>query len=141
MDDILYPIIEHYIGIKVAGVQREDDIVQFVTSIGQEGKIERNSTGDWDLSVEQEKVAEIEDILFSIFCESRKQPPIDRYYKRLLKLKKRGLNYRSKVLVEQLILSVEYLLLNSDVKLKNPLNIGPFYIFNFNNRKEIIVLN
>lgn len=141
MYDILYPIIEHYIGIKVAGVQREDDMIQFVTNIGQEGKIERNSVGDWDLSVEEEKVAEIEDILFSIFCEFRNEPPIDRYYKNLLELKKKGLNYRSRVIVDQLILSIKYLLLNSEVKLENPLNIGPFFIFNFINKKEIILLN
>lgn len=141
MYDILYPIIEHYIGVRVVGVEREREMVQFKTLLGQGGKIERNESGDWDLLVGEEKVAEIEDVLFSIFCESRKQPPIDKYYKKLLKLKKKGLKYRSDVLVDQLILSIEFLLLNGDVKLSKAVNIGEFFIFNMNGKKEIIVLN
>lgn len=139
--DILYPIIEHYIGDGVAGVRREDESVSFMTIMGKDGRIEKNQGGDWDLLVEEEKVAEIEDSLFSIFCEARKQPPIDVYYKKLIKVKKKKLNYRSSILVDQLIKSLEMLILNMEVKLKNPLNLGPFFIFNSMGRKEVIVLN
>ena len=141
MYDILYPIIEHYIGIRVVGIERDEEIVQFKTLLGQGGKIERNPTGDWDLLIDEEKVAEIEDVLFSIFCEAKKQPPIDKYYKKLLKLKKKGRKYRSDVLVEQLLLSIEFLLLNAEVKINKPISLGEFFIFSLNGKKEIIVLN
>jgi hypothetical protein len=139
--DILYPIIEHYIGDGVAGVKRGHDEVSFLTIMGKDGRIEKNEEGDWDLLVEEEKVAEIEDSLFSIFCEAKKQPPIDVYYKKLLKVKRKKLNYRSSILVEQLVKSLEMLMLNMEVKLKNPIAIGPFLVFTSMGRKDIIVLN
>jgi len=141
MYDILYPIIEHYIGIRVVGVERDEEIVQFKTMLGQGGKIERNLSGDWDLLIEEEKVAEIEDVLFSIFCEAKKQPPIDVYYKKLLRVKKKKLNYRSSILVDQLIKSLEMLMLNMEVKLKNPITIGPYFVLKCLGKKEVIVLN
>ena len=141
MVDILFPIIEHYIGVTVIGIKRDEEIVEFKTMDGHGGKIERNQSGDWDLSVDEEKVAEIEDALFSIFCESRKQPPIDSYYKKLLKLRKKKLKYRSNLLVDQLIVSVEFLLLNADVQVKKPVEVGPLFIFNLDKHKQIIVLN
>jgi hypothetical protein len=109
--------------------------------MGKDGRIEKNIGGDWDLLVDEEKVAEIEDPLFSIFCEAKKQPPIDVYYKKLLKVKRKKLNYRSSILVDQLINSLEMLILNMEVKLKNPLALGPFFVFNSMGRKEVIVLN
>jgi len=139
--DILYPIIEHYIGDGVAGIRRGEGEVSFSTIMGKDGRIEKNEEGDWDLLVEEEKVAEIEDSLFSIFCEAKKQPPIDVYYKRLLKVKRKKLNYRSSILVEQLIKSLEMFMLNMEVKLKNPITIGPFLVFTSMGRKDVIVLN
>lgn len=139
--DILYPIIEHYIGDGVAGVKRETGSVYFMTIMGKDGRIEKNNGGDWDLLIENEKVAEIEDSLFSIFCDAKKQPPIDVYYKKLLRVKRKKLNYRSDILVDQLIKSLEMLILNMEVKLKNPLKVGPFLIFNSMGKKEVIVLN
>ena len=58
-----------------------------------------------------------------------------------LKLKKKGLKYRSDVLVEQLLLSIEFLLLNAEVKINKPISLGEFFIFSLNGKKEIIVLN
>lgn len=139
--DILYPIIEHYIGDGVAGIKRETESVSFLTVMGKDGRIEKNIEGDWDLLVGEEKVAEIENSLFSIFCEANKQPPIDVYYKKLLKIKKKKLNYRSSILVDQLIKSLEILILNMEVKLKKPITLGQFFIFNLMGKKEVIVLN
>jgi hypothetical protein len=139
--DILYPIIEHYIGDGVAGVRRGEEAVLFHTVMGKDGRIEKNDGGDWDLLVEEEKVAEIEDGLFSIFCEAKKQPPIDVYYKKLLRVKKKKLNYRSSILVDQLIKSLEMLMLNMEVKLKNPITIGPYFVLKCLGKKEVIVLN
>jgi hypothetical protein len=141
MYDILYPIIEHYIGGKVNGIERNDEFVFFQTSLGQGGKIEKNILGNWDLKIDDEKVAEIEDVLFSIFCEARDQPPIDKYYKKLLSIRGGELNYRSNVLVEQLISSIEYLLLHPDIRINNPVSFGYFFIFDYKGAKQILVLN
>jgi hypothetical protein len=142
MYDIFFPIIEHYTGTLVSKVRRIDESILFKTISGQAGKIERNIEGDWDLLVEEEKVAEIEDGLFSIFCESRDQPPIDKYYNELLRLKRRSvLNYKSNILVDQLITSIEFLILHMDVQLEDAIKIGPFYTFNHNGTKHVLVLN
>lgn len=139
--DILYPVIEHYIGASVSNVKRQKGEILFKTQLGQGGIIHKNEKGNWDLVIEDEKIAEIEDILFSVFCESKKHPPIDRYYKSLVELKGKELNYRSGVLVDQLITSIEFILLMGDVQLKSPVQFGPFLAFNLDNKKQIIVLN
>jgi hypothetical protein len=139
--DILYPVIEHYIGATVSNIKREDESIFFKTQLGQGGIIHKNESGNWDLVIEDEKIAEIEDILFSVFCESRKQPPIDKYYKKLVEIKGKELNYRSGILVDQLITSIEVILLMGDIKLKSPITFGPFYAFDLDGEKQIIVLN
>jgi hypothetical protein len=142
MNDILFPIIEHYIGTKVAGIRRDDESVLFRTSSGKGGKIEKNLCGDWDLSIGDKKVCEIEDVLFSIFCESKDQPPIDKYYKKLLKLKSREtLNHQSDILVDQLMLSIEFLIMNMDVQLESPIKMGPFLAFSHEGNKYVLGLN
>lgn len=142
MYDIFFPIIEHYTGIRVSKVRRIDELILFKTALGQAGKIERNIEGDWDLLVDEEKVAEIEDVLFSIFCEPRDQPPIDKYYNELLRLKRRGvLNYKSNVLVDQLITSIEFLILHMDVQLEDSITMGPFFTFSHKGTKHVLVLN
>jgi hypothetical protein len=142
MYDIFFPIIEHYTGIRISKVKRIEESILFKTALGQLGKIERNIEGDWDLLLDEEKVAEIEDSLFSIFCEPKNQPPIDKYYNQLLGLKKKGvLNYKSNVLVDQLITSIEFLILHMDVQLEDPIAMGPFFTFNHNGTKHVLVLN
>ena len=42
MNDILFPIIEHYIGTSVSGIRRDDELVLFKTSAGRGGRIEKN---------------------------------------------------------------------------------------------------
>lgn len=142
MNDILFPIIEHYIGTKVAGIRRDDELVLFRTNNGEGGKIEKNLYGDWDLSIEDEKVCEIEDVIFSIFSESKDQPPIDKYYKKLLKLKsEETLNYQSNILVDQLMFSIEFLIMNMDVQLEDPIKMGPFLAFSHDGNKYVLGLN
>ena len=141
MYDILYPIIEHYIGTKVTGVKREDEMVFFSTLLGQGGKIKKNSLGDWDLVIEDEKVAEIENSLFSTFCESESQPPIGKYYYKLMDLKSQHLNYRSNLLVSQILDSLEFLILNAEIKIDSPIEFGPFFAFSLDGEKNILVLN
>jgi hypothetical protein len=142
MNDILFPIIEHYIGTSVSGIRRDDELVLFKTSAGRGGRIEKNLYGDWDLLVGNEKVCEIEDVLFSIFCDYESQPPIDKYYKKLLKLKSVGtLNQRSNVLVDQLMFSIEFLIMNMEVNLEEPIKIGPFLAFSHSGKKHVLGLN
>lgn len=142
MNDILFPIIEHYIGTSVSGIRRNDESVLFKTSSGKGGKIEKNLYGDWDLSLGDEKVCEIEDVLFSIFCDYAEQPPIDKYYKKLLKLKStRALNERSNILVDQIMFSIEFLIMNMEVNLERPIKIGYFLAFSHNGSKYVLGLN
>jgi len=142
MNDILFPIIEHYIGTSVSGIRRNDELVLFKTSAGRGGRIEKNLDGDWDLLIGDEKVCEIEDVLFSIFCDYDDQPPIDKYYKKLLKIKSIGaLNQRSNILVDQLMFSIEFLIMNMEVNLEEPIKIGPFLAFSHNGNKHVLGLN
>lgn len=142
MNDILFPIIEHYIGTTVSGIKMENELVYFKTISGRGGKIEKNKYGNWDLLVGDEKVGEIEDVLFSIFCDYRDQPPIDKYYNKLLKLKSTSmLNHRSIILVEQLMFSIEFLIMNMQVNLYGPVHIGPFLAFSHNTNKFVLGLN
>ena len=51
------------------------------------------------------------------------------------------MNHKSDILVDQLITSIEFLILHMDVQLEDPIKIGPFFTFNHNGTKHVLVLN
>ena len=138
--DVIVPMIEYYIGGPIDSMEMIDSIVFFSTSDGN-GKICENEIGNWEVYVNEEKVSEIEEKVFKTIMDSKECLDIQNYYDDLKDILGSDLTYRSSCLIRDIMGSLEYLLINEDVKIKSPVNMGKYFIFTLDNGKEIICLN
>jgi len=136
----MVPMIEYYIGCPVDSIETVDSIVFFSSSDGI-GRIYQNEYGDWEVYMNEQKVTEIEGKVFKTILDSRECLDFEKYYIDLRGMLQEGLTKRSSRLIRDIMGSLEYLLLNEDVKIKNPINIGSYFIFSLDKGKEIICLN
>lgn len=139
---ILIPVLEHFVGIKVFELTSGGDFLTFATALGGAGHMVQNDNGGWDIFVGREIVYEIESELFNTLVPSEGKLPVEIYYKRLRNLIDIGLKYRSLILVDQIIKTLEYFILNTDVKINDPITIGNSMVYTTkDNTKNIICLN
>ena len=134
------PVIEYYLGFNIDSMESNDSIISFWSRWGQ-GKIEQNELGNWDVIIGDDKVSEIEYSVFKTIMECSETPDIQKYYNQLRVLLRGNLNFRSSCLVKDILLSLEYLMLNETIKPKSPIEVGNFYIFTLDGAKQIICLN
>lgn len=140
ISDILYPVLEYYLHAKIIGVKREESCVHFVSSIG-EGEMRESSSGNWDIFVSDENMGMIEKEVFDLLTTPENQPDLVSYYENMKELSTRRLNHTSKSLVKDIIKSVEFLIMNVDVKLENGVAVGPFFVYSHKGEKKTICLN
>jgi len=136
----MVPMIEYYIGCPVDSIETVDSVV-FFSSNEEAGKIYQNEDGNWEVYMAEKKVTEIEGKVFKTIMDSRECIDFEKYYIDLRVMLQEGLTKRSSVLIRDIMGSLEYLLINEDVKIKNPINIGSYFIFSLEGCKEIICLN
>ena len=138
--DVMVPMIEYYIGCPVDSIETVDSVVFFSSNDGT-GKIYQNEDGNWEVYMNDGKVTEIEGKVFKTILDSKECMDFEKYYIELRDILQEGLTKRSSVLIRDIMVSLEYLLINEDVKIKNPINIGIYFIFSLEKCKEIICLN
>lgn len=141
MKERIYYAIEYFVESPIEIVSQDDEEILFVTESGDSGKIEKNYKGDWSVYLEGEMVYEIESGFFdSIFSDISSDA--SEYYKSLKLLEGLYLKPKTKTFLESLIVSTEYLLLFAPTVVpKNPVSVGPFFIYNLMGQKIINVLN
>ena len=139
--NVLIPVIEYYLGCSIDFIETRDLETVFSTRWGN-GKIQQNTLGNWDVYIGDSRVIEIESMVYKTIMDSNDSPDIQNYYYRLkMLLSNEDLNFRSSCLIKDIIVSLEYLLINEGVKIKSPINMGKYFIFPLDGKKEIICLN
>ena len=138
--DILFPVIEYYLGHKIEYMEKDESSVYFVTEIGR-GEIIQNILGNWDIYIEGEKIEEIENCVYEMVSPSVPNTDTQKYYNDLKTLLNVGLTNRSKRLIQDIMGSLEYLLLNENVVIRTPLVVDKYFLFTLDKRKEIVCLN
>ena len=140
ISDILYPVLEYYLGAPIIGVKREESCVHFTSTIG-EGEMRESANGNWNIFVSETNKGTIEKEVFELLTTPENQPDLVSYYENMKRLSARRLNRRSKSLVKDIIKSVEYLIMNVDVKLDSGVRVGSFFIYTQRGEKKTICLN
>ena len=138
----LYPLLQHYIGSQVTSIIPNNGSILFVTLMGQKGELHETSNGDMEIVIDQEIVYTIEKKVFeALITPSQKITLID--YLDLLRdlLSDKGITYRSRILVNQIIKVLEEYVINSDFIPEKTLEVGPFVIFNYKGNKLVNCLN
>lgn len=128
--NVLIPLIEHFVSDGVSSVEFTDSSYIFKTNMGNIGVIKKNMCGDWDVIVEGELIYEIENEIMDALVPLDGKFLIHEYYHNIIGLCNSGiLKYRSKSLINQIRITIEYLILNSGVKPIIPIKVGPFLVY------------
>jgi len=140
LEDILYPVIEYYLGIRVLAISRGDAYVHFRSSKGY-GELKENLNGNWELFLEDELVGNIESCLFKTLVEEKYQPDIATFYKNMKGLLDEDLSLHSRKFVSAVLDSLDYIILNSEINLNTPIIIKGFLVYPLLGKKSLICLN
>ncbi len=137
---MLVPVIEYYVGCSIESIENKDSEILFSTRWGK-GRIKKNRRGNWEIYINDERVSMIERDVFKTITESSNTPDVQKYYNDLKELLLGNLTFRSSCLIKDIMVSLEYLLIHESVKINKPINVGKFFMFMLDGKKEIICLN
>ena len=129
-NDLIYGalevFLEHDSTILVA--REEDHTVSFSTVLGQDGKIEPLSSGDWEIILEGNSFYTIEKEIFDLISLQENTPPVETLLENLAELHRRNLQDKSKILVETIIRGLARLIIDQKIVADVDIQLGPFLI-------------
>jgi hypothetical protein len=139
----LYPVLQHYTGEKITSISVLDDHnLIFNTFIGDDGFVNQNTDGDWEIIIENKIVYTIEKDVFEVLVKPSRKSSLENYVGILNDLfNDKKISNRSRILVFNILLFLEEYIINSDFLPKKNLRVGPFSIFNYKGNKFVYCLN
>lgn len=138
----LYPIIKHYTGVDIQSVYEEDGVYNFRTMLGERGEVYKSEAGNWDITIEDQYIETVEDIVFNILVIPEDKSEMYQFMKKARVVLEDGdIKYRSKILITQILKVLEDFVLNSEFVPNKSMVISPFWVFIYKGRKFINGLN
>jgi hypothetical protein len=138
----LYPIIKHYTGVDIQSVYEEDGVYNFRTMLGERGEVYKSEAGNWDITIEDQYIETVEDIVFNILVIPEDKSEMYQFMKKArVVLEDDDIKYRSKILITQILKVLEDFVLNSEFVPNKSMVISPFWVFIYKGRKFINGLN
>jgi|APGre2960657444_1045066.scaffolds.fasta_scaffold16097_2 hypothetical protein len=139
----LYPVLQHYTGEKITSISvLGDHNLIFNTFLGDNGFVNQNTRGDWEITIESKVVYTIEKDVFEVLVKPSRKSSLENYVGILNDLfTDKKISDRSRILVFNILLFLEEYIINSDFLPKRNLRVGPFSIFNYKGNKFVYCLN
>ena len=139
----LYPVLQHYTGEKITSISvLGDHNLIFNTFLGDNGFVNQNTRGDWEITIEGKVVYTIEKDVFEVLVKPSRKSSLENYVGILNDLfNDKKISDRSRILVFNILLFLEEYIINSDFLPKRNLRVGPFSIFNYRGNKFVYCLN
>ena len=139
----LYPVLQHYTGEKITSISvLGDHNLIFNTFPGDNGFVNQNTRGDWEITIESKVVYTIEKDVFEVLVKPSRKSSLENYVGILNDLfTDKKISDRSRILVFNILLFLEEYIINSDFLPKKNLRVGPFSIFNYKGNKFVYCLN
>lgn len=139
----LYPVLQHYTGEKITSISvLGDHNLIFNTFLGDNGFVNQNTRGDWEITIEGKVVYTIEKDVFEVLVKPSRKSSLENYVGILNDLfTDKKISDRSRILVFNILLFLEEYIINSDFLPKRNLRVGPFSIFNYGGNKFVYCLN
>ena len=114
----------------------------FNTFLGDNGFVNQNTRGDWEITIEGKVVYTIEKDVFEVLVKPSRKSSLENYVGILNDLfTDKKISDRSRILVFNILLFLEEYIINSDFLPKRNLRVGPFSIFNYRGNKFVYCLN
>ena len=139
----LYPVLQHYTGEKITSISvLGDHNLIFNTFLGDNGFVNQNTRGDWEITIEGKVVYTIEKDVFEVLVKPSRKSSLENYVGILNDLfTDKKISDRSRILVFNILLFLEEYIINSDFLPKRNLRVGPFSIFNYKGNKFVYCLS
>jgi hypothetical protein len=139
----LYPVLQHYTGEKITSISvLGDHNLIFNTFLGDNGFVNQNTRGDWEITIEGKVVYTIEKDVFEVLVKPSRKSSLENYVGILNDLfTDKKISDRSRILVFNILLFLEEYIINSDFLPNRNLRVGPFSIFNYKGNKFVYCLN
>jgi hypothetical protein len=139
----LYPVLQHYTGEKITSISvLGDHNLIFNTFLGDNGFVNQNTRGDWEITIESKVVYTIEKDVFEVLVKPSRKSSLENYVGILNDLfTDKKISDRSRILVFNILLFLEEYIISSDFLPKKNLRVGPFSIFNYKGNKFVYCLN
>lgn len=142
--DLMYSALDHFLGTDTpVRIFRDDLGISFETALGNQGLVIPNIEGNWDIFLNDNKVYEIENEVYSIITHEGNAPSIDEYMVRLKNLSETSLKEESKKFVDMTRSGIGFLAIQGKIDLKSDFVYGPFSVYRdvISGEKRIIILN
>ena len=141
--DLMFSALDHFLeSDSPVRIFRDDLGVSFETALGNYGLVIPNESGNWDILVNDSKIYEIENEVYSIITHEGNAPSIDEYMNQLKKLISSPIKERSKEFVKMTRDGIKVLAAIGKIQLEESFSHGPFFIFvDKQGNKRRIILN
>jgi hypothetical protein len=141
--DLMYSALDHFLGTDTpVRIFRDEMGISFETALGNYGLVIPNEGGNWDVFLNEEKIYEIENEVYSIITHEGNAPSIDEYMSKLKDLSFISLKEESKKFVKMTKSGIEFLAVQGKIDLKQSFTYGPFMVFrDSSGKKRSIILN
>ena len=141
--DLMFSALDHFLETDTpVRIFRDDLGVSFETELGNYGLVIPNKDGNWDILVNDSKIYEIENEVYSIITHEGNAPSIDEYMKCLKTLISSPIKEQSKEFVRMTREGLVILATMGKVDLGESFSYGPFFVFiDKQGSKNIIIMN
>jgi hypothetical protein len=141
--DLMYSALDYFLGSDTpVRIFRDDLGISFETALGNQGLVIPNELGDWDIFINDNKVYEIENEVYTIITHEGNSPSIDEYMTKLKTLSESSLKEKSRAFVNMTKSGIEFLAVHGKIDLKQDIKFGPFFVYRDRlGTKRTIILN
>jgi hypothetical protein len=141
--DLMFSALDHFLGTDTpVRIFRDDLGVSFETELGNHGLVIPNEGGNWDILVNDSKIYEIENEVYSIITHEGNAPAINEYMRQLKDLISSPIKERSKEFVKMTRDGIKVLAAIGKIDLGESFSHGPFFVFiDKQGNKNRIIMN
>jgi hypothetical protein len=141
--DLMYSALDHFLGTDTPVIIFRVDLgISFETILGNQGLVIPNNEGNWDILINNDKVYEIENEVYSIITHEGNSPSIDEYMTKLKNLSRSHIKEKSKTFVDMTKSGIEFLAVHGKIELNQDIKFGPFFLcHDLLGEKRTIILN
>lgn len=141
--DLMFSALDHFLGTdSPVRIFRDDLGISFETALGNYGLVIPNEEGNWDILVNDLKIYEIENEVYSIITHEGNAPSVNEYMKCLKSLISSQIKEQSKEFVKMTREGLVILATMGKIDLGESFSYGPFFIFiDKQGNKRRIILN
>lgn len=140
--DLMFSALDHFLGSdSPVRIFRDDLGVSFETELGNHGLVIPNERGNWDILVNDSKIYEIENEVYSIITHEGNAPAIQEYMRQLKSLILSPIKEKSKEFVKMTRDGIKVLAAIGKIDLGESFTYGPFFVYvdKYGNKSRIIM--